>query len=181
MHVISLLSQEGIDWQTLVIAQTFFHYYYAKHSFRRHPRFNVLVACFFLAGKVTECPMRAARDLSQLVLLANRLWHRRPATTDPCADLAGDQLAQVKRDVLSCERTLLHAIAFDLTVPEPISIAKTKIEAARDSPAVPPALKKAFGLKTFDFLKFALRTSLCLQYPPSYLAAAAVRVCPSLL
>jgi hypothetical protein len=121
--------------------------------------------------------MRAARDLTQLVLLANRLWHRRPATTDPRADLAGDQLAQVKRDVLSCERTLLHAIAFDLIVPEPLSIMKKKLElAAIDTPTVPPALKKAFGLKTFDFLKFAMRTSLCLQYPPSYLAAAAVRV-----
>ena len=135
------------------------------------------MACFFLAGKVTECPIRAARDLTQLVLLANRLWHRRPATTDPRADLAGDQLAQVKRDVLSCERTLLHAIAFDLIVPEPLSIMKKKLElAAIDTPTVPPALKKAFGLKTFDFLKFAMRTSLCLQYPPSYLAAAAVRV-----
>lgn len=172
-----LFLQEDIDWLTFVTAQTFFHYYYAKHSFRRHPRFNVLVACFFLAGKVTECPNRAARDLTALVLRANRLWLRRPATADPRADLSDDQLAQLKRDVLSCERTLLHAIAFDLIVPNPQKFVMEKIKlAAFDTPTVPPDLKKAFGAKIFEFLKYAMRTSLCLQYPPSYLAAAAVRV-----
>jgi hypothetical protein len=138
----------------------------------------VLVACFYLAGKVTECPKRAARDLTELVLRANRLWLRQPAQAAP-TDLAPDQLASLKRDVLSCERTLLHAIAFDLIVPNPQTFLMEKIKlAAFDTPTVPAALKKTFGEKTFYFLKFAMRTSLCLQFPPSYLAAAAVRPPP---
>ena len=96
-----------------------------------------------------------------------------PAAADPRAGLSEDYVAQFKRDVLSCERTLLHTIAFDLIIPpNPMKFAEAKIKLAAS--AVPQELYDSFCVKTFVFLKFAMRTSLCLQFPPSYLTAATV-------
>jgi hypothetical protein len=44
-----------VDWQTQTTAQSYFHYFFAHHSFKRHSRFNVAIACVFLAAKVCVC------------------------------------------------------------------------------------------------------------------------------
>jgi hypothetical protein len=44
-----------VDWQTRTTAQFYFHYFFAQHSFKRHSRFNVAIACVFLAAKVFVC------------------------------------------------------------------------------------------------------------------------------
>jgi len=66
-----------VDWQSQVTAQLFFHYYFARHSFKRHVRFNVAVAALFLAAKVEECPSMEARVLEKLLVKAHKLWNRR--------------------------------------------------------------------------------------------------------
>ena len=55
-----------VDWQSQNAAIIFFHFFFARHSFKRHKRFEVSAACMFLAAKVEECAVKDARRLSQV-------------------------------------------------------------------------------------------------------------------
>ena len=49
---------QKINRKVISCACTFFHRYYAFHSFQAYNRFNLALACLLLASKVEECPMK---------------------------------------------------------------------------------------------------------------------------
>jgi len=70
-----------LDWQTQATAQVFFHFFFAHHSFRRHKRFDVAVACIFLSAKVA--PLTLSRSLSSLCSHTTFLSPRHPTKIHP--------------------------------------------------------------------------------------------------
>jgi len=82
----------------------FFHRFFARFSFKNQDRYVVSMACVFLAGKVEENVqnldhvIQAAQKLRQLpVLDEERLW-------------------KLREKVLVCERNLLQALDFEISV-----------------------------------------------------------------
>mmetsp|Transcript_36480 Transcript_36480/g.74125 ORF Transcript_36480/g.74125 Transcript_36480/m.74125 type:complete len:336 (-) Transcript_36480:86-1093(-) len=111
----NLSEKVRIDWQSQATAQIFFHYFFARHSFRRHQRFNVAVACLFLAAKVEECDSPHARHLEPLVKHSHELWHRLQPNYVPLSG-GSAEYQTLSQDILACERKILHTIAFDFIV-----------------------------------------------------------------
>eukprot|EP00613_Pedinella_sp_CCMP2098_P068047 CAMPEP_0171991296 /NCGR_PEP_ID=MMETSP0993-20121228/277358_1 /TAXON_ID=483369 /ORGANISM="non described non described, Strain CCMP2098" /LENGTH=252 /DNA_ID=CAMNT_0012644319 /DNA_START=1 /DNA_END=759 /DNA_ORIENTATION=- len=177
----NLSEKVRIDWQSQATAQIFFHYFFARHSFRRHQRFNVAVACLFLAAKVEECDSPHARHLESLVKHSHELWHRLQPNYVPLSG-GSAEYQTLSQDILACERKILHTIAFDFIVEKPhnyfINKMKTLVEGGGSSgsavPLVPEALRREFGRQAAKFLRMSLRTSLCLQFSPPAIASAVV-------
>jgi len=166
-----------LDWQTQATAQVFFHFFFAHHSFRRHKRFDVAVACIFLSAKVEECDDKnGARHLEYLITKADKLWNRKAGNTYQGLVKGSEAYNTLQRAILECERNLLHTVAFDLIVKKPHEYLVNQIKELVECNFVEDSMKKNFGRTTMHLLKMSLRTSLCLQVIPPFISA----VCLSL-
>jgi len=167
-----------VDWQSLATAQIFLHFFFARHSFRRHNRFEVAIACIFLAAKCEECAVPNARRLEKIISKAHRLMYEpallRDGGTYTPLDTASEAYKVLQSDVLVAERALLHTIAFDLITYKPHKYFKYLFEFIMAADLVPSELHKEFGRCAMQFLKMAMRTSLVLQFEPPKMAAAAI-------
>jgi len=163
----------NVDWQSLATAQVFFHFFYARHSFKRYKRYDVAVACLFLAAKVEECESPRARHLQSLLVLSHRIWHSAHAKYK-APDPASEFYQALQASVLACERALLHTVAFDLIVKKPHKFFMDLFKEALGSGALPPEKRKDIGPVAIHLLKMSHRTSLCLQLPPPAIAAASL-------
>ncbi len=87
---------------TVVVAQTLFHRFFARQSFKQFDRFEIVATALFLAAKVQES------DKANLSKILKKYIELRKVQT-------GVQ----KEKILVYERILLHTIAFDIYVDVP--------------------------------------------------------------
>jgi hypothetical protein len=110
-------------------ALVFFHRFYAKHSFGKHDRFEVAVACILLAAKTEESPRKVVSVLEECHKLRSRAMAAgrtscqgnsptTPTPTEPL-DPKGEEFTKLKERILLLERVVLHTIGFELSVDHP--------------------------------------------------------------
>lgn len=111
-----------------------------------------------MAGKVEESP----RKLKDVVGETYKVKERAPAGPDP----ESRQFWDLKEGILVAERIVLQTLGFDLSIEHPYKIllgVVKKIQGNRDLAQV-----------AWNFVNDSLRSTLCLQYEPRYIAITAI-------
>ncbi|GJT74315.1 cyclin-T1-3-like protein isoform X1 [Tanacetum coccineum] len=121
---------------------------------------TVATSCMFLACKAEETP----RGLGELVVVAYKLIYK----WDPSATRRIREIYDKQKDlIVTGERLLLTIIAFDLNIEHPY---KSLIAALKELKITHEELAKV----AWNFVNDWLRTSLCLQHKPHYIAAGSL-------
>lgn len=147
---------------TIATAIMLCHRFYMRQSHAKNDWQTMATVSMFLACKAEETP----RWLSDVAVVAYKLLYR-------CDHSASQRIRQKdvydkqKELIVIGERLLLSTIAFDLNIEHPY---KPLVEAL-----------KRLGISDKDIVKMAwnfvndwLRTTLCLQYKPHYIAAGSM-------
>lgn len=149
-------------------AAIFFHRFFLFHSFH-HDRFDVAVACLFLAGKVEEKFLRLRDHVAMCIYLRKREFP------------SDEERREKEKSVLQAERILLNTLNFDLNITHPFSFFKNIIGKElkpyfADSDASKRVLRLATTLATDS-----MESTLCLLYTPKQLAYGLVFMAITLL
>ncbi|KAL3363236.1 hypothetical protein AABB24_012502 [Solanum stoloniferum] len=169
----SFLQELGIELKvpqvTIATAMMLCHRFYMRQSHAKNHWQIVATVSMFLAGKAEETP----RWLSDLVVVAYKLVYK----WDPSAPLRirqKDIYDKEKESVVAGERMLLATVAFDLNIEHPYKAlvgAMKRLEISNNE-----MVKVAW-----NFVNDWLRTTLCLQYKPHYVAAGSMFLAAKLL
>lgn len=147
---------------TIASAMVLCHQFFMRQSLAKNDWQTVATACIFLACKAEETP----RFLNDVVVVAYEMMSK----GDPSASRRIRQRDAVfdkqKELILVGERLLLSTIAFELDIQLPY---KLLVAALRRLGVLPDLAKVAW-----NFLNDWLRTTLCLQYEPHYIAAGSL-------
>mmetsp|Transcript_1908 Transcript_1908/g.2646 ORF Transcript_1908/g.2646 Transcript_1908/m.2646 type:complete len:315 (+) Transcript_1908:59-1003(+) len=178
-------------------ALVFFHRFYAKHSFGKHDRFEVAVACILLAAKTEESPRKVVNVLEECHKLRSRAMAagrmnnqgNSPSTTpsEPL-DPKGEEFTKLKERILLLERVVLHTIGFELSVDHPykfiVDRIKLMIQRGQIKYTVPkPGLNAQQSRDklmnevvqfAMNFANDSFQTSLCIQFPAEDISRACI-------
>ncbi|CAH1420088.1 unnamed protein product [Lactuca virosa] len=160
----SFLQELGIELKvpqvTIATAMMFCHRFYMRHSHEKNDWQTVATVCMFLACKAEETP----RWLGELAVVAYKLIYK----WDPSASRRIREIYDKQKDlILIGERLLLITIAFDLNIEHPY---KSLVAALKRLSITDKELVKV----AWNFVNDWLRTSLCLQHKPHYIAAGSL-------
>lgn len=162
----SYLQELGMELKvpqvTIATAMLFCHRFYMRQSHAKNYWQTIATASMFLASKAEETP----RWLSDLVVVAYKLANK----WDPVAPQRirqRDIYDKQKETVVLGERLLLATLAFDLNVEHPY---KPLVAAVKKLDIPQKELVKV----AWNFVNDWLRTTLCLQYKPHYIAAGSL-------
>lgn len=152
---------QKINRKVISCACTFFHRYYAFHSFQAYNRFNLALACLLLASKVEECPMK----LKDIVSTYNILKRSSPTEAE---------LKEMHKQILICERLLLCTLNFNLNIVLPYQTCIDKIKEYKNYLAGVTRDDREQMLQTcINFINDSYRTTLCLKYSSAQIAMGA--------
>ncbi|BFG17755.1 hypothetical protein CerSpe_040290 [Prunus speciosa] len=150
-----------VSQTTIACAMMLCHRFYMRQSHAKNGWQVIATASFFLACKVRDTPC----FLKDVVVVAYDMVHK----LDPSA-LQSIRQREVfnkqKELIIVGERLLLSTIGFDLDIQLPY----TSLVAALKSLNILPDLAQM----ALNFVNDCVRTSLCLQYKPHYIAAGSV-------
>jgi len=156
----------------IATAQTFFHRFFARQSFKKHDRRIIAVTCLFLAAKVEDVPKKLRDTINA--------YHKikcRAAGEQVVVDLdpEGEDYWTIKERILIYERIVLQTISFDLNVLHPYKMLLGMVKTIRKSKSFQSTTSsKEFAQVAWNFVNDSLRTSLCLQFKPEAIASAAI-------
>ncbi|KAK1407473.1 hypothetical protein QVD17_39089 [Tagetes erecta] len=158
------LQELGIELKvpqlTIATAMMFCHRFYMRQSHTKNDWQTVATACMFLASKAEETP----RWLGDLVVVAYKLIYK----WDPSASRRIREIYDKQKElILIGERLVLHILAFDLNIEHPY---KSLVAALKRLDITHKDLVKV----AWNFVNDWLRTSLCLQHKPHYIAASSL-------
>ncbi|KAL2892714.1 Cyclin-T1-3 [Bienertia sinuspersici] len=169
----SFLKDLGMKLQvspvTTATAMMFCHRFYMRQSHAKNDWQTVATACMFLASKV-EDNLRPLRDV---VVVAYELIYK----WDPCASeriKKREVYHNQKELILVTENLLLVTIDFDMGIQHPF---RPLVDALKRSKISNNDVAKA----AWNLVNEWLRTTLCVQYKPQYIAAASLSVAAKLL
>lgn len=159
----SFLQELGMELKvpqvTIATAMMFCHRFYMRQSHAKNDWQTIATVCMFLACKAEETP----RWLGELVHVACRLLYKwDPSATRRIREIYDKQ----KELILTAERLLLATIAFELNIEHPY---KPLIAALKRLDLNNDLVKVAW-----NFVNDWMRTSLCLQHKPHYIAAGSM-------
>ncbi|KAJ9567123.1 hypothetical protein OSB04_003089 [Centaurea solstitialis] len=160
----SFLQELGIELKvpqvTIATAMMFCHRFYMRQSHAKNDWQTIATVCMFLACKAEETP----RWLGELVVVAYKLVYK----WDPSASRRIREIYDKQKElILIGERLLLATIAFDLNIEHPY---KSLVAALKRLDITHKELVKV----AWNFVNDWLRTSLCLQHKPHYIAAGSL-------
>ncbi|XP_076911346.1 cyclin-T1-3-like [Bidens hawaiensis] len=160
----SFLQELGMELKvpqlTIATAIMFCHRFYMRQSHAKNDWQTMATVCMFLACKAEETP----RWLNELVVVAYKLIHK----GDPSASRRIREIYDKQKElILIGERLLLHVLAFDMNIEHPY---KPLIAALKRLDITHKDLVKV----AWNFVNDWLRTSLCLQHKPHYIAAGSL-------
>ncbi|KAK9108907.1 hypothetical protein Sjap_016967 [Stephania japonica] len=147
---------------TIATAMMLCHRFYMYQSHARNGWQTIATVSMFLACKAEETP----RFLRDVIVVAYGMLHR----SDPAAAERinhKDVYQRQKELILTGERLLLTTVAFDLNIPHPY---KPLVGALKRLKITHNDLVKV----AWNFVNDWLRTTLCLQYKPHYIAAGSL-------
>lgn len=137
----------------IVLCQRFF----TRQSLAKNDPKIVAIICMFIAGKVEGSP----RPAGDVLVVSYRVLHNK----EPFRD----EYERLKKIVLTGEKLVLSTLRCDLEIEHPYNLVMDWVKRS-----VKPEDGKRLCQATFNFVNDSLRTSLCLQYRPSQIAAAAI-------
>ncbi|KAL6493084.1 hypothetical protein OROGR_032843 [Orobanche gracilis] len=162
----SYLQELGMELKvpqlTIATAMIFCHRFYMRQSHAKNHWQTVSNASMFLACKAEDTP----RWLKNLVVVAYKLTY----SWDPLAPhkiIQKEVYDKQKELILMGEQLILVTIAFDLNIEhpyKPLVAALKKLEIS----------EKDVVKVAWNFVNDWLRTTLCLQYKPHYIAAGSL-------
>ncbi|GFQ03627.1 cyclin-t1-4 [Phtheirospermum japonicum] len=162
----SYLQELGMELKvpqvTIATAMMLCHRFYMRQSHAKNHWQAVSNSCMFLACKAEDTP----RWLKNLTMIAYRLMYR----SDPLAPqkIRQKEVCDKQKELIILgEKLILCTVAFDLNIEhpyKPLVAALKKLEIS-DKEVVRVA---------WNFVNDWLRTTLCLQYKPHYVAAGSV-------
>ncbi|KAI3821011.1 hypothetical protein L1987_08567 [Smallanthus sonchifolius] len=160
----AFLQELGIELKvpqvTIATAVIFCHRFYTRQSHAKNDWQTIATSCMFLASKAEETP----RWLGELVVVAYKLIYK----WDPSASRRIREIYDKQKElILVGERLLLHVLAFDLNIEHPY---KSLVAALKRMDITHKDLVKV----AWNFVNDWLRTSLCLQHKPHYIAAGSL-------
>ncbi|KAF5196187.1 Cyclin-t1-4 [Thalictrum thalictroides] len=147
---------------TIATAMMFIHRFYLHQSHAKNDWQTIATVSMFLASKVEETP----RLLVDVIVVAYEMIHRRDPSA-PQRIKQKDVYEKQKELVLIAERLLLVTIGFDFNIQhpyKPLVAALKKLDISQNDVA----------RVAWNFVNDWLRTSLCLQYKPHYIAAGSM-------
>ncbi|KAL0710001.1 hypothetical protein Bca4012_016979 [Brassica carinata] len=139
---------------SIILCQRFF----TRQSLAKNDPKTISIVCMFIAGKVEGSP----RPVDDVSAKAYRVLHGKEPSTEVCERLKGA--------VLTGEKFVLSTLRFDLEIEHPYEPA---LDWVRRSVKVEMDAKR-LSQAAWNFLNDGLRSSLCLQFRPSQIAAAAI-------
>ncbi|XP_022769047.1 cyclin-T1-3-like isoform X2 [Durio zibethinus] len=137
------------------------HRYYMRQSHAKNDWQTIATVSTFLAGKIEETPCL----LRDVIVVGYEIIYKRDPSA-PGRIRKREVYDKQKELVLIGERLLLATIAFDLDIQLPY---KPLVAAVKRLEIFPNLLKVAW-----NFVNDWLRTTLCLQYKPHYIAAGSL-------
>ncbi|GMI91279.1 hypothetical protein like AT5G45190 [Hibiscus trionum] len=137
------------------------HRFYMRQSHAKNDWKTIATVSTFLACKIEETP----RLLRDVIVVSYEIIHKRNPSA-PGRIRQREVYDKQKELILVGERLLLATIAFDLDIELPY---KPLVAAFKKLEIFPNLLKVAW-----NFVNDWLRTTLCLQYKPHYIAAGSM-------
>ncbi|KAM2995022.1 hypothetical protein FF2_042033 [Malus domestica] len=150
-----------VSQTTIACAMVLCHRFYMRQSHAKNDWQTIATSSFFLACKVRETP----RFLKDVVVVAFEMVHSLDSSA--LESIKQREVFNKQKELIVVgERLVLATIGFDLD----IQLAYTSLVAALKSLNILPDLAQV----ALNFVNDCLRTSLCLQYKPHYIAAGSV-------
>uniref|UniRef100_A0A7S0R765 Cyclin N-terminal domain-containing protein n=1 Tax=Chlamydomonas leiostraca TaxID=1034604 RepID=A0A7S0R765_9CHLO len=152
----------------IAVAGLLCHRFFSRKSMKRNDRTTVACACLHLAAKMEEAP-KSIKDVVREVV---RVRYARDGEALARA-LAPDELERYKEQVLVAERAVLYTLGFDLNTAHPYTFLvsqMSKLGLLGDEGSSYRTLMQ----DTWNFVNDSFRSTLCLQFPPDKIAAAAL-------
>lgn len=140
---------------SIVLCQRFF----TRQSLAKNDPKTVAIICMFIAGKVEGSP----RPAGDVIVVSYRVLHNK----EPLRDV----FEGLKKTVLTGEKLVLSTLGFDLEIEHPYKLVMDWVKRSVKAEDVRRLCQAAF-----NFINDSLRTSLCLQFGPSQIAAAAIYI-----
>lgn len=150
---------------TIATAITFFHRFFTKYSFSDKEGECTGFACLFLAGKVEGPPTK----LKELIAVILKYQYQRQFALD------SPEFRQLKERILRYERDVLRVIGFDFQVEHPYSHLLSRVRNLEYDN------HRQLAQLAWNFINDSLRTTLCVQYEPSDIAATAIYLASQVL
>lgn len=147
---------------TIATSMMLCHRFYMRQSHAKNDWQTIAIVCVFLACKAEETPIW----LSDITIVAYKLMYK----WDPSAPRRikqKDVYEKQKELLLTGERMLLSTIAFDLNIELPYKPLVAALKRLNIS-------NKELSKVAWNFVNDWMRTMLCLQYKPHYIAAGSV-------
>ncbi|ESQ38897.1 hypothetical protein EUTSA_v10001866mg [Eutrema salsugineum] len=139
---------------SIILCQQFF----TRQSLAKNDPKTISIICMFIAGKVEGSP----RQVGDVIAVAYRVLNDK----EPSREV----YERLKETVLTGEKLVLSTLGFDLEIEHPyqpvMDWIKRSVKVERDADILSQA--------ALNFLNDGLRISLCLQFRPSQIAAAAI-------
>ncbi|XP_020269051.1 cyclin-T1-2-like isoform X2 [Asparagus officinalis] len=152
----------GVPQVTIATAMMLCHRFYLHQSHRRNEWQTIATVSMFLASKVADTPCH----LHKVVKVAyETMYQQEPASARRIYQK--DIFEKQKELILNGERLLLCTVRYDFDIPLPY---KPLHEAFRKLKIT----QKDVIQTAWNFVNNWLRTTLCLQYEPSYIAAGSL-------
>ncbi|KAL0459883.1 UNVERIFIED_CONTAM: Cyclin-T1-3 [Sesamum latifolium] len=161
-HLQDLGMRLKVPQVTIATAITFCHRFFLRQSHARNDRRTIATVCMFLAGKVEETP----RPLRDVILVSYEIIHKKDAAA--AQRIKQKEVYEKQKElILLGERVVLATLGFDLNVQHPYRPLVEAIKKFKDA-------QNALAKVAWNFVNDGLRTSLCLQFKPHHIAAAAI-------
>ncbi|CAA7024339.1 unnamed protein product [Microthlaspi erraticum] len=139
---------------SIVLCQRFF----TRQSLAKNDAKTISMICLFIAGKLEGSPKQAG----EVIAVGYRILHNKEPSREA--------YEKIKGNVFTGEKLVLSTLGFDLEIEHPYEImfdwVKRTVKVERDANRLYQA--------ALNFVNDGLRTSLCLQFKPNQIAAAAL-------
>lgn len=139
---------------SIILCQRFF----TRQSLAKNDGRVIAIICMFIAGKLEGSP----RPVGDVIAVGYRVLHYK----EPSRQVYD----KLKETVLTGEKLVLSTLGFDLEIEHPYNLVldwvKRSVKVEKDANNLSQA--------ALNFVNDGLRSSLCLQFRPSQIAAAAI-------
>ncbi|KAL6640287.1 hypothetical protein ACP70R_022136 [Stipagrostis hirtigluma subsp. patula] len=147
---------------TIATAIMFCHRFYLHQSLAKNGWQTIATVCVFLASKVEDTPC----PLDMVVRVAYETMYRRDSATAQRIRQK-DVFEKQKALILIGERLVLTTIRFDFNIQHPY---RPLLDAMKNLGIVQKEVKQV----AWNFVNDWIKTTLCLQYKPQYIAAGSL-------
>ncbi|KAF8087021.1 hypothetical protein N665_0602s0004 [Sinapis alba] len=147
--------------ETVATAMVFCHRFFLRQSHAKNDKWTIAMVCMFISAKVESTRL----DLKTLIVTSNEILHKKVIA----AEQRQEVYEQYKELLLSGEKLVLSTLNFDVNVDLPY---KPLIKAMQKY-ILDEATQAQFPSVACKFVQDSFWTTLCLQYQPRHIAAAA--------